>query len=68
MRRLFAAEAIGYGGVSIVSRATGVSRRAIIEGVKELKEPVAQRPMKPLCVIRKRLRRPQFSLIQSGHA
>jgi transposase len=41
MRRLVAAaesEAIGYGGVSAVSRATGVSRRAITEGVKELGE------------------------------
>jgi hypothetical protein len=41
MRRLVAAaesEAIGYGGVSRVARATGVSRRAITEGVKELKQ------------------------------
>jgi Rhodopirellula transposase DDE domain len=39
MRRIIAAaesEAIGYGGVSTVARATGVSRRAITEGVKEL--------------------------------
>jgi hypothetical protein len=39
MRRLIAAaesEAIGYGGVSAVARATGVSRRAITEGIKEL--------------------------------
>ena len=42
MRRLVAAsesKAIGYGGVSVVARATGVSRRAITEGMKELKEP-----------------------------
>jgi transposase len=42
MRRLVAAaesEAIGYGGVSVVARATGVSRRAITEGLKELKRP-----------------------------
>ena len=42
MRRLFAAAesaAIGFGGKSVVSRATGVSRRAIIEGVKELAAP-----------------------------
>jgi len=41
MRRLVAAaesEAIGYGGVSAVSRATGVSRRAITEGIRELKQ------------------------------
>lgn len=41
MRRLVAAaesEAIGYGGVSAVARATGVSRRAITEGIKELSE------------------------------
>jgi transposase len=42
MRRLVAAsesKAIGYGGVSVVARATGVSRRAITEGMKELQEP-----------------------------
>lgn len=41
MRRLVAAaesEAIGYGGVTAVSHATGVSRRAITEGIKELKQ------------------------------
>jgi hypothetical protein len=39
MRRLVAAaesEALGYGGVSAVARATGVSRRAITEGMQEL--------------------------------
>lgn len=39
MRRLLAAagsEAIGYGGASAVSRATGISRRAIVVGQKEL--------------------------------
>jgi hypothetical protein len=42
MRRLVAAAesvAIGYGGVSAVARATGVSRRAITEGMKELTQP-----------------------------
>ena len=46
MRRLVAAaesEAIGYGGVSAVVRATGVSRRAITEGIKELKQRQASR-------------------------
>src|SRR5712691_11894801 len=41
MRRLVAAaeaEAIGFGGASIVARATGVSRRAIRQGARELKE------------------------------
>jgi hypothetical protein len=41
MRRLVAAaesEAIGYAGVSEVARATGVSRRAIAEGMKELRQ------------------------------
>ena len=44
MRRLVAAAesaAIGYGGVSVVARATGVSRRAITEGMKELSQPKA---------------------------
>ena len=39
MRRLVAAaesEALGYGGISAVARTTGVSRRAIAEGIKEL--------------------------------
>jgi transposase len=46
MRRLVAeseSEAIGYGGVSEVARATGVSRRAITEGMKELKDPKARK-------------------------
>ncbi len=33
------AEAIGRGGISVVSRATGVSRRAIRVGISELKAP-----------------------------
>jgi transposase len=39
MRRLVAATeslAIGFGGTSVVARETGVSRRAIIQGIKEL--------------------------------
>lgn len=38
-RRLLAASealAIGWGGVSVVSRATGLSRKAISQGIKEL--------------------------------
>jgi hypothetical protein len=41
MRRLFAAAeslTVGYGGVSMVSRATGVSRRAIGAGIEELQQ------------------------------
>jgi len=39
--RVAAAEALslGWGGISAVSRATGVSRRAIRQGIKELQEP-----------------------------
>lgn len=51
MRRLFAAaesEAIGYGGISTVARATGVSRRAITEGVKELKQTNASGKARPI--------------------
>ena len=50
MRRLVAAaesDAIGYGGVSAVARATGVSRRAITEGLKELREQKASREARP---------------------
>ena len=42
VRRLIAAAeslAIDYGGISIVSRATGVSRRAIARGIVELAIP-----------------------------
>ena len=42
MRRLVAASesvALGFGGTSLVAAATGVSRRAIIQGIKELDEP-----------------------------
>jgi transposase len=50
MRRLVAAaesEAIGYGGVTAVARATGVSRRAITEGRKELSHGKAARKIPP---------------------
>ena len=50
MRRLVAAaesEAIGYGGVSAVARATGVSRRAITEGRKELRQRDGSRESVP---------------------
>jgi len=42
MRRLVVgaeATALGYGGVSIVSRITGLSREVIAQGAKELQEP-----------------------------
>jgi hypothetical protein len=51
MRRLIAAAeslAIGYGGASIVARATGVSRRAIADGAKELKDPKRLRASRQL--------------------
>ena len=44
MRRLFAAaeaEALGFGGASVVARATGISRRAIRRGLKELHQASA---------------------------
>src|SRR5260370_11647113 len=50
MRRLVAAaesESIAYGGVSVVARATGVSRRAITEGVKELRQQKVAREARP---------------------
>ncbi len=57
-RRLWsAAEAIsyGYGGVSAVSRATGVSRRAITEGCKELKQKGGKnKPLSSFPQIRKK--------------
>jgi transposase len=42
LRRLVAAaeaDAIGYGGIAAVARATGVSRRAIAVGLRELHDP-----------------------------
>jgi hypothetical protein len=56
MRRLWAAAesaAIGYGGVSLVARATGVSRRAITEGMKELSQQKASREPSPSRIRRK---------------
>jgi transposase len=53
LRRLHAAaeaKALGYGGVAAVARATGVSRRAIGDGLKELAEPAVSTG--------KRIRRP----------
>lgn len=50
MRRLVAAaesQAIGYGGVSAVARATGVSRQAITEGLRELGERKSARKIPP---------------------
>src|SRR6202166_3326932 len=50
MRRLVAAAesaAIGYGGVSVVARATGVSRRAITEGMKEMRRQEVGREPSP---------------------
>ncbi|HEX3553382.1 MAG TPA: ISAzo13 family transposase [Thermoanaerobaculia bacterium] len=47
MRRLFAAaeaEALGFGGASVVARATGISRRTINRGLKELRRPSVPRP------------------------
>jgi len=41
-RRIFLsteAKAIGYGGISLVSRLSGVSRQTLTEGVKELENP-----------------------------
>jgi len=46
LRRLLAAaeaKAFGYGGISLVARATGVSRRAITAGLAELESEVAGR-------------------------
>lgn len=45
LRRLLAAaeaKALGYGGISLVARATGVSRRAITVGLAELQEEIAE--------------------------
>ncbi len=58
MRRLVAAAesaSIGYGGVSLVARATGVSRRAITEGMKELsRQKVSGEPVPSQSRIRRK--------------
>jgi len=49
LRRLYAAteaQALGYGGISAVARATGVSRQAISHGLKELAAPDAATAMR----------------------
>jgi hypothetical protein len=38
------AKSIGYGGISLVSRLSGVSRQTLTEGVKELDDPEAEKP------------------------
>jgi hypothetical protein len=38
------AKAIGYGGISLVSRISGVSRQTLTEGVKELDNPDVEKP------------------------
>src|ERR1044071_2671654 len=46
-RRLLAAaesQAIGKGGISLVARATGISRPVIRQGIADLKDPVALAP------------------------
>ena len=45
-RRYLSAEAksIGFGGISIVSRLSGVSRQTLTDGVKELEEPQVEFP------------------------
>ena len=47
LRRLVAAaeaKSVGYGGISVVARATGVSRRAISLGCEELEEGIVESP------------------------
>jgi hypothetical protein len=43
-RRFLAIESksLGYGGVSLISRISGVSRQTLTEGVKELNDPYAE--------------------------
>jgi hypothetical protein len=38
------AKSIGYGGISLVSRLSGVSRQTLTGGVKELDDPKAEKP------------------------
>ncbi|MDR3287882.1 MAG: ISAzo13 family transposase [Peptococcaceae bacterium] len=38
------AKSIGYGGISLVSRISGVSRQTLTEGVKELDNPETEKP------------------------
>src|SRR5215471_935690 len=49
-RRLWAAveaKSLGYGGISVVARVTGISRRAIHVGLKELSlDPTLWRPQR----------------------
>jgi hypothetical protein len=46
-RRIWAAteaQALGYGGISAVSRATGINRNTIAQGSRELKSPETLSP------------------------
>lgn len=67
-RRLTAAaeaKVLGYGGISAVARATGVSRRTINDGLKELAEPsgLAERRMRRPGGGRKRTAATDVSLV-----
>ena len=56
LRRMVAAAeslVVGFGGASIVARATGVSRRAIAAGVVELRTPVVRRGLEPGAIRRR---------------
>ena len=54
-RRCAAVEAttIGYGGISIVARATGLSRNTIVKGIAEVREDTDEIPVSSLSRIRR---------------
>ena len=56
-RRWAAVEAstIGYGGISMVARATGLSRNTIVKGITELSENTDEIPVSTLTLIRRQL-------------
>ena len=65
--RLYAASeaiALGYGGISIVARSIGVSRKAITKGCKALRDPDADKD--PMRIRKKGAGRKRLSFIDTG--
>jgi len=67
-RQWAAAEAreIGWGGVSLVAQATGLSRPTIYAGLRDLDRPVAQRAAEGALIRRRGAGRPSLTKTDSG--
>src|SRR4051812_47025318 len=60
------ARALGWGGVSLVSRATGLSRPTVTAGMRELDQPIEQRATQAVRVRRTGGGRPTATAADPG--